>query len=99
MPKKITAKDRAKIINSAIREFKSELEPGEFKEMDERDLYGIESDIDTILLDEYGYKGDEDNYELILERYIFDAIRKMQKGKRHQCDPLYDDAFRGYDGF
>lgn len=98
--KKITQKEKTKIINRAIKEFKDGLEPGEFEEMKkDQELYAIESDIDIILIDEYGATGEGTNYELMLERYTFDAIKKMQKGQRDPCDPYYDDAFQGYDGF
>ena len=43
---------------------------------------------------------DEDegeNYEIALERMVFAAVKMAMKGRRHSCDPYYDDAFDGYD--
>ena len=49
---------------------------------------------------QYAFEWDEDegeNYEIALERMVFAAVKMAMKGRRHSCDPYYDDAFDGYD--
>ena len=86
------------LLKEAIKELKSDLE---WKSFDQNDLYGeYESIIDSLLYeDRYAHFGYEESQDCaLLERLIFTAIKKTQpKGKRHTCDPYYDDAFDGYD--
>lgn len=90
---------RGDLIEKSIEDFKTD--NADWKSLSSEDLYGLESYIDGNLYDKK-YKhlapkyGDGGNDEVILERLTFDAI-KMIKGRRHQCDVYYDDAFGGYD--
>jgi len=89
----------SKIIIEAVKDFKKQ--SPEWKTFDQDELYGeFESIIDGLLFEDryasYNYEETQD--EVLLERLVFDAIKKCQKrGKRHTCDPYYDDAFDGYD--
>ena len=89
----------SKIVTEAVKEFKEQ--SPEWKTFDESELYGeLESIIDGLLFEDryasYNYEETQDG--VLLERFIFDAVKKCQKrGKRHSCDPYYDDAFDGYD--
>ena len=47
----------------------------------------------SIMIDE----DEGENYEIALERMVFAAVKIAMKGRRHSCDPYYDDAFDGYD--
>lgn len=100
--KPATKTTRAQLLSAALASFKSA--NTDWKSMDEGDLYGVESDIDALLHEpKYahivpGYGANRTN-ELALERLTFDAIKLMQRGKRHRCDPYYDEAFGGRDGF
>jgi hypothetical protein len=88
------------LIKHSIKDFKKDNE--EWKSLDSDDLYGIESYIDGLLYEKKyahlapGYGSGNGKDELILERLTFSAIKQM-KGKRHGCDPYYDDAFGGRD--
>ena len=85
-----------KLINEAIKRIKIDCK-NEWKEFDHDDWYGhLESEIDGIG-DDYGLDDMSDDYELVLERLVFDGIKKAMKGQRHKCDMYYDDAFQGYD--
>lgn len=99
--KKVLKKKRVvkvDVITDAIKQYKKD--NSDWKTQDQHDLYAIESYIDGLLYEkkyaQYNYVNNNDN-ELILERLTFAAIKKLQGGKRHTCDPYYDDAFRGYD--
>jgi len=89
------------VVKDAVAIFKKEV--SDWKELDQNDLYGeLESYIDGLLYEpeyaHYGYDQGNGDDGIILERLVFDAVRKCQrKGKRHTCDPYYDDAFDGYD--
>lgn len=71
------------------------------KKLDYDELYGeLESTIDGLLYEpeyqDYRYEDGETDTELLLEKLVFRAIKKI-KCRRHKCDPSYDDAFEGYD--
>ena|ERR1019366_7799655 len=87
------------IVAEAITAYKKD--NSDWKEQDQHELYAIESHIDGLLYEEryakYEYVGSEEA-ELILEGLVFEAIKKLQGGRRHTCDMYYDDAFNGYDG-
>ena len=58
-----------------------------------RDKYNL------VMKDECGFEWDEEegeNYEVALEQMVFEGVKKAM-GRRHTCDPYYDDAFQGYD--
>ena len=88
------------LIEQSIKVFKKDNK--DWKKLDSDDLYGIESYIDGFLYEKQyahlapGYGSGKGDDELILERLTFSAIKQM-KGKRHGCDPYYDDAFHGRD--
>jgi hypothetical protein len=91
------------VVKDAVAQFKKDV--SDWKTLDQDELYGeLESIIDGLLYEpeyaHYGYLSDDgfSGDEVILERLIFDAIKKCQRrGKRHTCDPYYDDAFEGHD--
>ena len=89
----------SKIVAEAVKDFKKQ--SPEWKTFDQDELYGeLESIIDGLLFEDryasYGYEDSQDC--VLLEQMIFAAVKKCQtRGKRHTCDPYYDDAFDGYD--
>jgi len=86
----------SQLINKVIKSIKAS--NPDWKEFDHDDWYGeLESAIDGEICDED--EDDDYDYELKLERLVFAGIKKAMKGQRHKCDPYYDDAFDGYDGF
>jgi hypothetical protein len=104
--KKVVAKKPTKVdvVADAIKQYKKD--NPDWKKQSQDDLYAIESYIDGLLYEKkynsYGYVSARStkvhiDAEVILERLTFEAIKKMQKGKRHTCDQYYDDAFDGYD--
>ena len=102
------SKKKRDAVADAIKQLRDDYSDEDWSSLDQDDLYGeYESIIDALLYEpeyaHYGYLEENghdtcDDAELILERLVFDAISKTQrKGKRHTCDPYYDDAFQGYD--
>ena len=96
---------KANVVTDAVKQFKTD--NSNWRQMDQDDLYGeFESIIDALLYEDkyahYDYLDEDEmeseDCELILERLVFKAVSKCQsKGKKHTCDPLYDEAFQGYD--
>ena len=73
------------IIKASIACVKDE-NSEEWKTFDQHDWYGeLESHIDGFL-SENGID-ESDDYEVLLERLVFDGVRKVLK-RRHTCDPL-----------
>ena len=97
--------DKIDVVADAVRRYKKD--ESDWKTQDQSELYGIESYIDAFLYEKkyakYGYVDENgqpvEDSELILERLTFQAIQKLQGGRRHTCDMYYDDAFNGYDGY
>ena len=94
---------RADLISKAIKDYK--MENPDWKKHTRDDMYAIESNIDALLYENkfqhiapgYGkIKSSNLEDEMKLESLTFQAIRAMS-GRRHSCDPYYDDAFEGYD--
>lgn len=92
------------LLAEAIKSYKKEY--SDWKSQTRDEMYGIESDIDALLYEKkfkhlapnYGSRINFDNVddEVLLERLTFKAIQEMS-GRRHRCDPYYDDTFNGYD--
>ena len=96
------AKKKKNVVTDAVKEFKAD--NSDWKGMDQDDLYGeLESYIDALLYEpeysHYGYnEGESEDAELIIEKLVFKAVSKCQSGgRKHSCDPYYDDAFAGFD--
>ena len=114
-PKTKSKTKKSDIVLDSIKAVKKDTPDWEWKEWDESDWYGaLESEIDGRMYEEkYQHVrnqfdleydkytcdwNDNSEYEIVLERLVFDGIKQVTK-KHHQCDPYYDDAFDGGDGY